>query len=347
LTKENVKKHQTLLEAGAPNEAEALKKFNQLDELSKMSLWKSFEAERKMTGHNDQWVSETTGPGSTKLKQKLLAGFIMDKGNIGNNYKQFMQGIKVSRSKNYESEWISLEKALRAWGKNELHQRVQSGTILMRKNPKDPRFPEFKEEILRESMKVDQTREFQMTGKGSASVNEAMAMFNVENTDFSWDDFDMDNGEDGGQKDDGSQKFLQMMGTGKKPKKDKDLPALPFDDEKMEKMSTVGKDDGMHQLMAKCVSMKSMVAKGEKACNSIPCDDFCEKSSKQMAGITQSLQKAQKSLDDVINSKKEVTKGAVKAALAASVKALQQMKAWMATYKTSSQGGSSASGKKK
>ena len=76
-----------------------------------------------------------------------------------------MQSIKVSRSKNYESEWISLEKALRAWGKTELHQRVHSGTILMRKNPKDPMFPKFKEKIVKEATNVDQTRELQMTGK--------------------------------------------------------------------------------------------------------------------------------------------------------------------------------------
>jgi hypothetical protein len=53
-------------------------------------------------------------------KNKLLAGFILDKGSCGGNYKHFMQSIKVSKEATYQSQWITLEKAVQTWGKKRI-----------------------------------------------------------------------------------------------------------------------------------------------------------------------------------------------------------------------------------
>ena len=318
LTEGNVKKHIELLKTGADNEQEALDQFNTLDPKSKMCIWKAFELQRKANGFEDQWVSETgKGAGSTTKKMQLMAGFIMDKGNIGNNYKQFMQKICVTKSKTYEAEWISTEKALRAWGKKELFERVKSGSILMRKNPKDPRFAEFKEESVKERVNVDNSREFAMGGSGVSSVNELMSFFNNDNDDMTWDDFSMVK-QDAVENPTGDTELQKLLGMGSKHKGGssghKDVPGA-VDLAKLETMTTVGDDDGVDKLLAKCVGMKKAVQKMEFSLQGVPADKLDTKGSKKIHVLLTGLGKSLETLNNVINNKGKITKGSVKTAL--------------------------------
>ena len=144
---------------GAANETEAVDLFNQLDQNSKQCLWKHFELQRKSMDVDAGFQSVACkGAGSMSKKMKIMAGFIMDKGNIGSNYQNFYQSVSVTKSQTYEENWLSMEKALSTWGKNELYERVKSGTIEMRKNPKDPRLPEFREKKVTKKVNVDNAR---------------------------------------------------------------------------------------------------------------------------------------------------------------------------------------------
>ena len=192
LTKSSLKAHDALLAKGAKDEEDALAQFQKLDKGDQQCLWKSFELQRKSAGVNDDYKTQVgSGAGIMSKKSKLLAGFIMDKGSVGNNYKRFMQSIKVTKEDTYQTQWISLEKAIQTWGKKELQARVQSGTILMRKNPKDPRFPEFKEEVVTQKVTVANGRELEYGGKAAASTSDMLGFFNANNGDATWDSFEM------------------------------------------------------------------------------------------------------------------------------------------------------------
>lgn len=330
LTEQNVKKHLAIMNAGADNEEDALAQFNKLDPKSKQSLWKAFELQRKSTGFDDQYNEETgKGAGSTIKKMKLMAGFIMDKGNIGNNYKQFMQKISVTKSKSYEAEWISLEKALRSWGKKELFERVKSGSILMRKNPKDPRFPEFKEESVKEKINVDNVREYAMGGSGSSSVNELMSFFNRDNDDMGWEDFAMVKGDEN-EPQGGDAELQKMLGFGVKNKAGgssghKDPPGA-FDIAKLETMSTIGNDDGVEKLVQKFVGMKKAVQKMELSLQGVPADKLDAKGSKKIHVLLQGLGKSLTALNNAINTKDKVTKTSAKSVLFAALGVMKNSK---------------------
>ena len=68
-----------------------------------------------------------------------------------------------------------------------------SGSILMRKNPKDPRFPELKGETVKEKVHVENSRELGVGGQSSCSVTDMMGFFNADASSVGWDDFSMSN----------------------------------------------------------------------------------------------------------------------------------------------------------
>ena len=346
LTQDALKAHQALLKAGATDQDDAIAKFNALDANSKMSVWKLFELHRKASGSDGQWVQETgKGTGSSMKKVQLMAGFILDKGNIGNNYKSFTQKICVTRAKEYESEWISLQKALNVWGKKELHARVQSGSILMRKNPKDPRFPEFKEETVKDKVLVENNRELAVGGQSSSSVNEMLGFFNADTSNASWEDFTMNN--DADDDDDVNQKnMMKLLGIKDGAKKGKGGDDQTHDDDqKLETATQVGRDDTSDDLAEKFEVMKKCVIKYEKFLKAVPAAQLNDKTSKQMGLILQSLGKSSTSLTSGISSKAKVSKVQAKSMLLTALAAVKKAKEFKTNLDGSS-GGSSGSKKK-
>ena len=346
LTQDALKAHQALLKAGAEDQDDALAKFNALDPNSKMSMWKLFELQREANGFDGQWVSETgKGTGSSMKKMQLMAGFILDKGNIGNNYKSFMQKICVTRAKEYESEWISLQKALNVWGKKELYARVQSGSILMRKNPKDPRFPEFKEETVKDKVLVENNRELALGGQSSSSVTEMMGFFNADTSNASWDDFSMNNeaSEDDDMNQKNMMKLLGIKDSAKKGKGDDDQPH--DDDQKLETATQVGRDDTSDDLAEKFEVMKKCTIKYEKILQAVPAAKLNDKTSKQMGVILQNLRKSSTSLTSGISSKAKVSKVQAKSMLLTALTVVKKAKEFKTNLDGSS-GGSSGSKKK-
>jgi len=346
LTTGALKAHQALLKTGASDEDDALAKFNALDANSKMSMWKQFELQRKSSGFDGQWVAETgQGTGSSKKKMQLMAGFILDKGNIGNNYKSFMQKICVTKATDYESEWISLQKALNVWGKKELYARVQSGSILMRKNPKDPRFPEFKEETVKEKVHVENARELGVSGQSSCSVTDMMGFFNSDASSVGWDDFSMKNTLE--EDDDMSQKnMMKMLGMKETTKKGKGGNDDPHeDDQKLETATQVGREDSADDLAGKFDVMKKCVIKYEKVLQAVPAAKLNDKTSKQMGLILQNLGKSLTTLTSGISSKAKVSKNQAKSMLMTALAAIKKAKEFKSTL-DGSNGGSSSSKKK-
>jgi hypothetical protein len=327
LTEGNLKKHQDLLAKGASNEKDALELFNNLDSNSKQCLWKHFELQRKSMDVDAGFQSVAgKGAGSMGKKMKLMAGFIMDKGNIGSNYQSFYQSVSVTKSQTYEESWLSMEKALSTWGKNELYERVKSGTIEMRKNPKDPRFPEFREEKVTKKVNVDNTRNLTMGGQSQVGVTDMMAFFNQPGEDMEWDGFALEN-QSSSSKDNPLSGLGKMLGikdkTPKPQGQDKDKEEM----DRIETLSCVGKDDGVSMIQGKFVGMKKTLVKYENALQSIPDDKQDEKTSKQGSAILQALGKSLAALNDGINNK-NLKKGHAKTVLATALAVVKKAKAF-------------------
>lgn len=333
LTKKNVKAHTELLAKGAENEEQALALFAKLDTNSKQCLWKHFELQRKSNDADDGFQQVATkGAGSMGKKMKLMAGFIMDKGNIGSNYQQFYQSVSVSRSSTYEEAWLSLEKALGTWGKTELYERVKAGTIAMRKNPKDPRFPEFREEKTTTKVTAEGTRHFTMGGKSQAAVGDMMNFFNQDAGGIEWDGFGFDNQSSSSQ-DNPMANLGKLLGI----KPDRAPKALEDkvkeEDAKMETMSAVGDDDGADEIHSKFLGMKKILVKHESALQSIPADKYDEKSSKLGGVILVALGKALAALNEGINNKNKMKKQQAKSVLIAALAAGKKAREFKAMMK--------------
>jgi len=320
LTQGALKAHEELLKKGAKDENEALLEFGKLDRNAQQSLWKAFELQRKSAGVNDDYKSHVgTGAGIMAKKNKLLAGFILDKGSCGGNYKHFMQSIKVSKEATYQSQWITLEKALQTWGKKELQARVQSGTILMRKNPRDPRLPEFKEEFVSHKVTVAGNRELEFGGKGTASSSEMLGFFNTNHEDATWESFEMNEDIEGDAGDD--QNFSKMLGI-KSGNKTPRGNATGKEDP-LETMSQVGKGDTKDIILDKAVGIKKALVKMEEKLQENLQKVTDGKTKKEYTKLLACVTHLMKSLNDVINSKGSTKKDVVKTVLWDSVKLIK------------------------
>ena len=320
LTKGALKAHEELLHKGATDEAQALLEFGKLDKNAQQSLWKAFELQRKSAGVNDDYKSHVgTGAGIMAKKNKLLAGFILDKGTCAGNYKHFTQSIKVSKEATYQSQWITLEKAVQTWGKKELQARVQSGTILMRKNPRDPRFPEFKEEFVSHKVTVAGNRELEFGGKATASSSEMIGFFNTNHEDATWESFEMNEDIEGDAADD--QNFSKMLGI--KPGNKTPKGNATGKDDPLETMSQVGKDDTKDIILDKAVGIKKALVKMEEKLQGGLQSVTDGKTKKEYTKLLACVTHLMKSLNDVINSKGSAKKDVVKTVLWDSVKLIK------------------------
>ena len=88
-------------------------------------------------------ISYVKGIGSMAKKKKCLIGWVLDKGQCKQHYREFFHSISVNKSDIYVADWMTYEEAKNKYGTSELKDRVDAGTILARRCPKDQRFFEF------------------------------------------------------------------------------------------------------------------------------------------------------------------------------------------------------------
>jgi hypothetical protein len=90
-------------------------------------------------------ISYVKGAGSVDKKRKCLIGWLLDKGQRKQHYREFFQSVSVVKSVIYVADWMTYEEAKGKYGTSELKERVDAGTILARRCPKDQKFFEFLE----------------------------------------------------------------------------------------------------------------------------------------------------------------------------------------------------------
>ena len=133
-------------------------------------LWKKFELSRKTESTEEDYKNMTKGCGSKSKKRQLLRAWLADGlSTKGSTYKTLTSTYTVENKESLDSEWRPLQHMVNTYGKQELAALVESGAILVRKHPKDPRFYQFKDEVQKEGQTSTHKKEVQ--GKHETAID--------------------------------------------------------------------------------------------------------------------------------------------------------------------------------
>jgi hypothetical protein len=67
-------------------------------------------------------ISYVKGSGSIAKKKRCLIGWVLDKGQCKQHYREFFQSISVVKSDIYEAVWMTYEEAKGKYGTKELKE---------------------------------------------------------------------------------------------------------------------------------------------------------------------------------------------------------------------------------
>ena len=163
LTEKAVKEHEKFLQEMAKKKDLSQEDFDQalakLPANTSQMLWKAFEANRKETGTEGEYKEASSGTGQMKKKRALLRGWCMDKGQPGDCYRKMLTSVSLTKKSGLDTKWLTKQEALQKWGKDELSDRLQKGTIQARRNPLDKSYWEFKAIVQKESTFATKNKE--------------------------------------------------------------------------------------------------------------------------------------------------------------------------------------------
>lgn len=134
------------------------KALEKLPTSTREHLWKAFEASRKETGTEKEYKDACSGAGALRKKKALLRGWVLDKGTIGQCYRQSITTISMNYKEGLEESWFTKQEALQKWGPEELKERLKKGTIEARRNPLDKTYFEFKSVVHKKSKMAERNK---------------------------------------------------------------------------------------------------------------------------------------------------------------------------------------------
>ncbi len=110
------------------------------------ALWKRYEYGRcKSQSASDAWDHlKTLRRGDSKdLKKRLLLLAFLKEGKCGEQYFKAQESLLVTKEDEKSLRWVPWEECKRWYGESEAKARVSSGSLAVRKCPRDTRFFEF------------------------------------------------------------------------------------------------------------------------------------------------------------------------------------------------------------
>ena len=196
--------------------------LNKLDSNQSMLLWKRFELGRRSEGPllgtvnttsnalsksfvrvrgsclvvpfdspgaQHDFAQSTSGFGATVKKRSLLKAWLMDGGTTkGQHYKTVFSTYTVTKSNALASDWLPYQAMLTKYGRAELTALVQSGAIATMRNPKDPKFWLFKDEIIQEKVESKHSKGINAESKGQIDAKDFLSWARQDMTDLSGED---------------------------------------------------------------------------------------------------------------------------------------------------------------
>ena len=135
------------------------------------TLWKEFERCRRKDGSDADYKNQTRGAGAQETRQKLLQGWLLDnKSTKGQHYRSVFKSLCVTKVEECDNTWMPQKWMEDKYGKTELVQRVEAGTLAVRKNPLDPRFYEFRDiKVSERVVKAERRAQGEQTGQTDAA----------------------------------------------------------------------------------------------------------------------------------------------------------------------------------
>ena len=152
-----------------------------LSDKEQMCLWKKFENQRKQDGTDDQYRQVVAGTGMKKKANACLKVFLKAGGNTKDAmFQDLVTRVYGTKSMEEKAVWQPLNYMLTRYGLKELKARVLAGTVERRKNPHDPRFPEFRELLETEARSLVHENSSQVKSSRKTGSNEFLAMANMK-----------------------------------------------------------------------------------------------------------------------------------------------------------------------
>jgi len=152
-----------------------------LSDKEQMCLWKKFESQRRQDGTDEQYRQAVSGAGMKKKAGNCLKVYLKAGGTTKDSTFQDLV-TRVYSTKNFEekSVWQPGNYMLQKFGMKELKARVLAGTIECRKNPHDPRFPEFRELLESSARKITHENTSQTKTQKKVSASDFLALSNMD-----------------------------------------------------------------------------------------------------------------------------------------------------------------------
>lgn len=269
LTAEAVKDHNKFCEEAKDMSVEQFEKaLSKLDDKASQRLWKAFEVSRKSSGADKVYQEATeTKVGQVKKKRAMLLGWIRDGKKPGEHFKACVESVSLKKTQGLTSTWLTQAQAMTHWGKEELQERVKSGTVKARKDPQDSRYWQFKACQEHEAVEVERKKEARFEVKKKAEQKEVTDVWKAKHLEYlTEDDFNLpseDEGEDDEDSDELPAGLAEALGTkSNKEKKDKkEKKEKKEKKDKWEEMTEVQEGEGPQKVKDRLMAFKVELTK--------------------------------------------------------------------------------------
>jgi hypothetical protein len=145
-------------------------------------LWKQYQTNRLTEGTDDVYRNLTNVPGGKKMSKTMLkiwiSGGCTTKGQV---YQNHLTKISDTEHKGSKAIWQPLQMMITKYGVPELKARVDSGSIKVRRNEGDPRFPEFLDVSQYSDSRTTTEKSKDIQAKGKADWSDFNCLANIAN----------------------------------------------------------------------------------------------------------------------------------------------------------------------
>ena len=155
-----------------------------LKDTEQQKLWKRYENDRLKNGEHEMYKNVTTGTGGKKIARDLLKIWVKSGCNSkAATYQKNITSIASSTKRGTSDMWQPLHYMLNhRYGPKQLKAMVASHAILVRRNPRDPRFPEFLDTTDYMNSSTEQSKVRAATIKDKALWEDFEMLTKMENT---------------------------------------------------------------------------------------------------------------------------------------------------------------------
>ena len=143
---------------------------------------------------NDAFIQASQGSAVNIKKKNMLVNWILDHGTCGKHFRETLVTFGLTKSMGVNSAWLSQEEALKKYGKTQLQQMVEAGTILYRRMAADPRFFEFQAltEVGSTHVHANKATSIKSSGSKALSNNDAITFGKLDIKSLTEKDFELE-----------------------------------------------------------------------------------------------------------------------------------------------------------